>query len=671
MRELHARRDGFDLGNESFGARPEPALAEQVDRFRIVSHGVLDTPRSELLHFLTCGDVLAVPHRLAAMPPKAEPFYSTPAADRVISSFINQLDARTRVECFKQKLFDHARGATFESALARTLGLPRAEAGALELTDVKDFSTGRALIAGHFVYRLTLEDRSGTAHVVFLKGTARADIAELKKFPGWERRPGMHRYDTFFQELARDLGMSSYRSTLVGERFDRNVRAMVLSQEIRGEMSDGLFTGESPLSAELQLRPLGPAAQGLLGQLARWHALSDLFGKTDTRLRRTSRLGRSGNFIISGDPAAPRLESLDHEFLFATPECDAYHQQGHLTALEALSLIPTYARGQVIDGYRAAYGQAWRELTRPEQLRELLLRTAREFGPLSTEARELVRRSAFDGDAWIDHQLQVRFATAPRPVEACEHGLARMARCFGATLFTHLHERGGLDDWEQQAASIGQKLPGRLSMFAARAIYDRMAALEQLGMRTQACVREPLQDFLKHGMRRPASAAGEEKFFVMLENRRAPGTIVRQIADWDTLCALAVATRHAVPDGGWTITVLPWRKIDLHGNVTVHADGSVRGEFVLKSDGPPSRGAYRQELTFETPRFMSRFPRVNSEDPLFLETVRQVMATLPRRALPDGSGEELVPGYYEVAAARREGVKHGRRELLYIDYWDV
>lgn len=662
-----SRQHELRLYSEYISQAGEEDISNYLREYCEESRGILATPLRELQRFVSSEALLAPRHRLtrsACSESSGGPYGSSQSAERLIPQFINGIGGTSRLRMFQEKLFGGLRGDAICAAIAKIAACETADLADLQLVDIKDYSTGRALLHGHFVYRIEVMSSAIGTRSFFLKGISHADYGELNKFAGWENRPHIDLYDPFFQHIALKLKTSKHRAEYVSEAHDPCVSAMVLAEEVIGAHTSVLF--ETEKSAMLQ-SPHTSEAQSFLKSLASWHGLSDLFGKGDRKLKRSEEMRRDSNYILTADSAGiPAVEGIDHELLFATPECQAYAEERGYTELEFLALVPPAEREGALKIYRDFYLEVAARLRTPECFKELFMETVKEFGAQSVEAAYLVKSAMVDPQFEFQQQARAYLSTLEALQDSgaplsYEERLSKLAALFGVRCYNRAAESGSALEWCKAGGAL--KINPALSAAASHTVYERMTTLVRVGLTPAGLLREDLDNFLSstvaHGAGR--KALNEEKLLVAIENPLQPGRSFRGKLSLAELFALGSAVKAVLPEIPWTVTAFPWREIRYQGNIQVSEDNSVHGEFV-RGTKQPSRGHVDWGLMFNTPPFIGWFPKLSSQDAEFTKIVAQVMEALPKEE--DG---RFLPGYYEVAVGYRD--ESNCAELFFQDYW--
>ncbi len=624
----------------------------------------------EMQSFLEDRSKLVICHKLRAdLRRRAEtvPFFSVPAAETMIPARINSLNQPQRAQLFQAKLLEGPRGLAVRQAVAELWGKTPADLTRLKIVDVKDFSTGRALIPGHFVYRVKFQLPDRQIKYCFFKGISKNDFKELRHYPGWNQRPHIDQYDAFFQGLAHELGISKFQSRFVRETEDARVYGMTIAERIPGKSTSRLFEPQHRLARQIRKDPDSPMAQAYLKSLAEWHALSDLYGKADRKLTQTHQLKREANFLISqGGRHGIVLESIDHELLFSPPECLEYGYKKGYTELQGLKIFKAEDFTRVLQNYRKFYLNSAETLRQPGLAPDLIELTAKVFGYASREVRFLAQSLSLDPVSQIDSQIDYWLKTGSTQPQsrfnAIVAPLLNAAQLFGLKTYSRTKSLDGINAWDsagvaQMDFSLGKSKPG---------FYARYEAIERMNLTPKNFVHASVAEFLK---RVDAKQAGgridpTERYMSFIELPNDPVNIIRGVyshAELLTTCA----TLHGLnPSLNWQLTAFPARQIRYQGNILIEPDNKVTGEFVRGSK-QPSRGFVDADLRFETPAFLSSFPRITTTEPGFAEIVQQVMRALPK----DEVSGKRVPGYYEVAVGYRPGST--QPELFFQDYWNL
>lgn len=267
-----------------------------------------------------------------------------------------------------------------------------------QVLQVEDLSTARSVEQGRFVHRLKLSLPGNEECSVFAKGHGLAENSPLLAFPGWENRPFLHLYETFFWQVAGIAGLVERNAGFFTETHDPHCIGYTLVEHIPGESADQLLEEQQ---GKMVLRPeFFRNLPSLIGQLARWSAFNELFRGGD---RRTVHLNpdyhRPTNYLIAFRETGTLITGIDHELLFCKSPCIQYDRTHKAHEAALIEALPETAKKSARKIFSRAFLVAWKEFTRPELLDTFRHQIDRFFGTSSTEEMVFeasIRRQAGD-----------------------------------------------------------------------------------------------------------------------------------------------------------------------------------------------------------------------------------------------------------------------------------
>ncbi|GEM_PF-6870396 len=342
---------------------------------------------------------------------------------RFHTDFLNQLDPAFVARIFAPKLLSGERGRKILDFLvgkmSRAEGLTPAETEffrglrpdedlanqGVSVARVVDYSSGRGWDEGTIVLKITLL-RNGRQFTFFLKGLGSGEVS-LKR----AKKKQIGKYEVFFFELAKLLGLNSIQSAYFAEEEDPRMQGFTLMQEIRAPTTGILFDND-PKNLHFRLREeFVPYRVQLISEFAQFAALSDLFCKIDRKIIRNRRPQFSSNYMIDEDrlkQGLPALYAIDHLWLFNSDiaeviediELGGEGEIGILCSLEEFN--NPEGRTALLAEYERAYRTYWEALqSRMPQIENLVVEI---FGEGSLEHQRFLEFKQMDPEEKLRRQ---------------------------------------------------------------------------------------------------------------------------------------------------------------------------------------------------------------------------------------------------------------------------